>query len=113
MAYLPGMSKKGFTVRCTSCTGSFKLTKSNLQTHRATEQELIDNKVNTTPGIKYYKTHYYCKHCKKEYIVCFINQFLKSDLGPRIKEARAKGEKAKADFFAKLYKKEMDHINNR
>jgi len=113
VAHLPGMSKKGFKVSCTSCTGNFQLTKSNLQTHKATDQEMMDHNLVIKPGVKYYKVHYYCKHCKQEYIVGFIDKFLKSDLGPRIKEALRVGKPKKAQFLAKQYKREMDIINKR
>jgi len=113
MAHIPGMKGKGFLVQCDKCKGNFKLSHSNLQTHRATAQELMDNHINIEPGEKYYKMHYYCKHCKHEYIVCFISQFLKSDLGPRIKEAKKLGQYEKEALFARMYKKELDHINNR
>jgi len=116
MAFVPSLPKRGINVRCDRCPNVFNLSKSNLKVRRASEEELDEYEIlRENKHYKLHKIYYVCPNCKKEFIVGFIDSYLKNTLGPLIKREslKEKPNKEKLEMLQSQYKTRMDKINNR
>jgi len=112
MAYIPS-TIKGLNVICTECKKTFKLNKPDLSIHKAKIDELREAGCRIEKGIKYYKIHYFCPECKKEYIVGFIDNVMRTKLGNDIKRADFSGNVKLSKSLRKVYQARMNKINNK